>query len=1137
MTHATALKNPQVLSFYSYQTGTPSPGGPELPTCVIAPHYAVQRAFNSAGQLSTQSRLGSAVTNIERLVANEVTQEDPTRFSLSQATTATVVDFEDVSLFGSIGTGPSKTTFQVSGTGRVIRKSTGLMEANAGEQFLTLTDTSANFPRILVKNSVPLLGIDVRRPHLFVRVVGENSLFPVELESSVSTEYPTRLVAIRYASNTSTAINDTVEYELVYDASSYGVSEPGAPAEIKLYSVERPSIDSSTAKSYVELCKPGKGSVLTASGGPCYFVNTSTAAFTLTVASGLTPEVTVPLATTATLTVPAASPLTLAAINDLLISAYAPNAPPVFLYEMDATGGSTIQLTSGAVSLQAAQRCRIPFWNKSVTGEVDIEIETPSTFRSILDITGSGDDLTVKLTGRASLIQVESALDVFGEINTFIADDTNNTPMYANHLDVLVTPTFRADLTNWGIFSRPGTPIVTGGVLWDDPTAGTTSLTTAVLAQSVNNIVEIEATAPGTAANGRSVSHAIGLANSVEVTADGIIITHTSVDGKTVSDSPDFEDLFDAIAASDNGAGEPVYSVSRIWVPSDITGRMEEQPLETGISAVNSVKISYSSQLGPVTVSSYDSGTTSTVNLPVAEESEFAFGSNTATLIVYESRLLTATNNLAVTFHADYRALRLDSTAITSLSTYGRAADLIQVNRDNYEQVLGEVSTRNPLAMIAYEFFQTANNQILYCLGVSEVGEVGSGDEMGTAAAIQEAFDLISRRNVYHIGVFSTSPEVLEAVVEFADDMAGTTFDVDGENIPRPRKKGLFFYVAQKMLTKYPDLAVSEGSVTYITSPGRTVLRTTLTASEFNDADLDAGRLAIVFRDFPEIEEGDAVLDNGRKGFTIVLKNAGSNVYALELAVALPVSVTVGAEFDVYRVGSGLVTGGVLNHTLATEALRAYHTLEGRYHFSVQKCFSGPYSVLRAGTETTLPPEYFTARYLGMVAVNSFSAPLSNARVSGVVAMGGTNAEFNAAELESLAGTGLTFSIQKLGSSSPVTIFRDVSSDTSTPTFTRRTAKVVDDLLDLRLNSRIQPQLIGAVISSAFIDSLMIQTAPIVEAMSDKYNLLSLEGFVPMTDADRQRFNVNERGIVAVVRRIPLEEVGVVIFNNFILNA
>jgi hypothetical protein len=339
------------------------------------------------------------------------------------------------------------------------------------------------------------------------------------------------------------------------------------------------------------------------------------------------------------------------------------------------------------------------------------------------------------------------------------------------------------------------------------------------------------------------------------------------------------------------------------------------------------------------------------------------------------------------------------------------------------------------------------------------------------------------------------------------------------------------------MLTKYPDVSVSEGGVTYITPSDRTILRTTLTASEFTQADVDAGRLAIVFRDFPELEDGDVALDNGRRGITITDVGVASNVYAIELSVALPVSVGVGAEFDVYRVGSGLVTNGVLNHTLATEALRAYHTLEGRYHFSIQKCFSGPYSVLRSGTETTLPPEYFTARYLGMVAVNSFSAPLSNARVSGVVSMGGTNAEFNAAELESLAGTGLTFSIQKLGSSSPVIIFRDVSSDTSTPTFTRRTAKVVDDLLDLRLNSRIQPQLIGAVISSAFIDSLMIQSAPIVEAMSDKYNLLTLEGFVPMTDADRQRFNVNERGLVAVVRRIPLEEVGVVIFNNFILNA
>jgi hypothetical protein len=296
---------------------------------------------------------------------------------------------------------------------------------------------------------------------------------------------------------------------------------------------------------------------------------------------------------------------------------------------------------------------------------------------------------------------------------------------------------------------------------------------------------------------------------------------------------------------------------------------------------------------------------------------------------------------------------------------------------------------------------------------------------------------------------------------------------------------------------------------------------------------------------------GVITLQDGRKGWKIKsVDNANPSRFTID-ATAMPANLwsTPGdpEPWEIIRPGASLRDAS--NNYLADaakDAMVALHTTEGTYHRRIQKHVANSYTDLFGGVRQTFDGIYLMAQYAGIIARTKDEMPSSLARYSSTVEnLEGVRAFFNDAQIEVLAGVGLTFAQQKRSPDGPTSVYRDVttaiaSSDTkiNTRTFQRRGSQIVEDLLVLRINQRIQPRMAQALLTLEFLDSISSDVDSIMQWFRDQYlfKALNLVSIKFIDDAIRTAYGLDDTGLLIIWEYTHIEEVGAIIFRHIVSN-
>ena len=491
-------------------------------------------------------------------------------------------------------------------------------------------------------------------------------------------------------------------------------------------------------------------------------------------------------------------------------------------------------------------------------------------------------------------------------------------------------------------------------------------------------------------------------------------------------------------------------------------------------------------------------------------------------VLVYGGLLPKTAANISAALYAEYRALRVDLSAKASLARTGNRPNPVEVYEDTIEDVLGEISTLNPGALAALIHLSASGGRRVFVISPHEVSEA---EPWGTVAATEEALRFCKRRDNYHIAVLNDAYWVPERVSTFARNLGGEL----SEGRPRPLKKALRLYIPTKNPDRAPDLPIVSG----VDGTPDPIDGTVYTAStDFVGAGVEPGDV-IVFSSFSQAPSAPIVLQDGRRGWEVSAVGSGGDSFAIQLGGSAP-GTSVTGPFEIVRQGNMLrAADGSYDAAAAVTALNTWHRLFSQRRMARHHCDSFRYTA--RGISLTLDGVYALAGYMGLLANHTQHLPSTSLPYRNFRTVEGTHTLYEEDQLEILAGAGLTLPWQKAGNEEArVTVFRDVSADTSDRISQRRTAGVAEDMLARDIKSIMDRALGPNIVTDQWLDLISGQLGDLTERYTTKtpvFKRLSLVRVIPITDEIRQQFEIDDSGVLIVYRKQHYDEAAAAIVN------
>ena len=512
-------------------------------------------------------------------------------------------------------------------------------------------------------------------------------------------------------------------------------------------------------------------------------------------------------------------------------------------------------------------------------------------------------------------------------------------------------------------------------------------------------------------------------------------------------------------------------------------------------------------------------------NTPVALTSSrrLQFGATPGAFMVAGGLLASWFNEpLRATLFGAYRALRVDLSAGASTSRTGNRASLTRITEENIEELLGEITPRNPGALAAWIFSRASGGRPLFVMSPSEVSEA---DPWGTEEAIREMNEFIFRRNVYHVTILNDAYWMPILATELAESLGGTD--------TVPLRKAIRYYIPVKNRETAPDEVLANGADALLTDTNEFV-----GSLDFTTLEVDLGDV-VVFAGAEQDPDATVALQDGLRGFRITALNVGGSPYTVQIDGPVPVSVQGNTAFTVYRQGSSLVdpvTGAYLSE-LSSVALANWHQTHKQPRLAKHLC-DRDRAVVR-NQVLDLDGVYSLAQFVGRMASRKEVEPMSTVRYPLSRRVEGTHSLYRGDQLARLAGAGLIMPWQESASDEdgPVTVYRDVSSDTSTRIFQRRGAGVAEDTLVLAIDRLLRPNLGPNLVTEQFLTVLSGQLQSLVRSFLDQqyFKVLTIDKLIPITDEIRQQYDIDDSGFLVVYGIRHYEEAAVAI-NNYVIS-
>lgn len=476
-------------------------------------------------------------------------------------------------------------------------------------------------------------------------------------------------------------------------------------------------------------------------------------------------------------------------------------------------------------------------------------------------------------------------------------------------------------------------------------------------------------------------------------------------------------------------------------------------------------------------------------------------------------------SNLSARLYAGYRALRVDLSAGASRARTGNRPTLTMVTRDSVEQLLGEISPRNPGALAAWVFLTSAGaNRRVHVLSPSEVSSL---DPWGTQEAIREANDFAMKRNVYYVGLLNDGYWVPGVTQELAEALGGTD--------TVPLRKPMRYMIPTTNRETSPDELIASGlDAERHLAPNTNQLTGSL---NFVLAEVETGDV-IVFDGFEDVEGATVTLQTRERGFRVTALSVNASPFSVEVDGTLPVGVNGNTSFRVYRAGQSLLDNlGRFQSEVASRALAEWHRASA--HPRIAKHHVDVARVSVRGQLLDLPSPYALAEFMGVMSGRSQIAPMSTVTYPLSRRVEGTHSLYNDEQLQRLAGAGLILPYQATATDEDgrVQVYRDVSADTSTRVFQRRTAGVAEDIWVIALDSIIKPLLGPNTLTEEMKVVVSGRITALVRTLQAQryFKVLSFEDLVEINDEIRAQYGINDTGLLATYRIQHYEEFGVML--------
>lgn len=501
---------------------------------------------------------------------------------------------------------------------------------------------------------------------------------------------------------------------------------------------------------------------------------------------------------------------------------------------------------------------------------------------------------------------------------------------------------------------------------------------------------------------------------------------------------------------------------------------------------------------------------------------EFLVGGLDAGGVEIYGGLLPNTNETTVVSaraYAEYRALRVDASPSASSVTTGNRANLIEVTEFEVERLLGEVSPDNPAGLAANQYFAAAAGRRLFILSPAVVS---STYPWGTQQAMQDAWDFLLKRTPYHVYAFNDAPFMTEWGASVTEALGGT----ETEALVKPTR----LYYPIKNFETEADLTIASG-----TDADRDAfdLSQATASIDFVASGVVAGD-AVVFSGLEAEATAPLTLQSGDKAFEIATVNVGGDPFKVDFTTDLPVSVSNKA-FTVFRPGETLTnTDGTYKSQEAAESLYDFH--DQFVHPRLNKHLADAFETSVDGTFTLLDGVYMLAKFAGLIAKSPQHVPVNRVGYPEVRRVEGTSDIYNKDQLDLLTGGGIVVPIQRIAGEGPVIVRRDVSSDTSTRIFQRRTAGVAEDLLVIETERLIQPRLGPALVTEQVLDRVAIDITGLIDFFRERdvFRSIELVRIVAIDDEIRQDFGIDDTGVLVIYELAHLEEFTTAIINHII---
>jgi len=1108
------IEPPGISEFYTVSIPVVQVPEEELPIALIAPHYDVQDAFAEDGSAQEAAAVGTVTTNQIQWVYERVFGEK-TSFPLEAVDAARRIADEDIRLFGTFGAGRQ---FALAATGeeRILRRGTASIERSPSSPIMVLQDNAANFRRIVERAGLAMQTPDFRRPLLAIRLVedGRGILLPVDLKLSEDFGNERALVVYAdmaagrmFAGESDTRRATNVSYELVLRPRTTEVVNARQHASTTIACVDY------SDTIYIQLFRP----FYITDGSRFRFIKMNSATLTLTfVSTDDSPSVTV-AGNTITVDLGDAGPVSVASLNSLLLAETSGVVDKGYFDE---------SFTDALLFSEITGSYYVPGFVETGWAEIhNIDPLTPAAIGVVPPgasfVPGAGtrvltDNLfEITLPGRGGLVMGGVTAEDLVALALQAADYEQariDQGMLTGPYRVRLSSNVQEDPSQWQILTPSGTAVST---FLDSinpielPPARITAL------------ADLRYRTPGPVGNQFSVQIEDAIDNDIRIGDDGGLVIE--YDGWNLNalaarlEGTPYE-IINVRAVRQIGSGDTFEALVPIedpadW-PSDVVAIFPflEDALVLGTGS-----------------------TTAPVRALGSREAQLQGGSNRAAVKVSLDEFLSPAQGIPIRVLADYRALRLDTSAATSVTAFGRAPDFVPVTRENYQAIAGRPQLRNPLAMMLEQFFRVAPQSVVSVLSVSEVSATFP---YGTPAAINEALELLVRRRPYFIGIPAHGSSVQETVAEWCRSLGG--------DLPSRLRKMANVFLPIKNPTDEPvidlvtgtstDVEQNDDDGTYFSVVQGTVdISDDIRLSEI----MEAGRLVMVVTQFPTSTDAPILLADGRRGWRVSSAGINGNPFAFRVeGEGAAFAITAGdQEFELVDRGESLLTPS--GSFRSSAAARAIAVAEPRTaHRFLCKVLGDTVTLASAGRTVTVPHEVgVIPQILGMIAISdrNRARSLTDNTFVAISRYTGTNDVYAQDDLNIVRGAGIIIPVQPNGPNTPVELSRDLTSDVTNRWTQKRSAQVLDHLLSLRVRRRVRPLLGPNDISSQFIDTVALAVNAELDALRDQFETLTLRTIRPITDADRARYQVNDTGVYVALERKHREEAAAMILENFII--